>query len=86
MSLEFLYGGIDLASISGPDLFGYALNVTKSIFSKDELANGIIADDNNKTRSKKRTVLDEKRIRVLKGRCLEPLVPSICISLKGYLL
>lgn len=63
----FVYNNVDLASLSEPDLFSYSTNVVKILFSKDELNNAIIPDDNNKTRSKKRTVLDPQRIQLLKG-------------------
>lgn len=45
----------------------FASQVSNEIFTKSELKNGIFADKNNKTRSKKRTVFDEEKVERVKG-------------------
>ncbi|CAF1007246.1 unnamed protein product, partial [Brachionus calyciflorus] len=65
-----IYEGIDLLSLdsgkSADELVGFALNVSKVLFSRDELKEGIYALDDGKSRSKNRIPFDVHRTQIVK--------------------
>lgn len=63
-----IYNGVDLTALACPDALGYALNVCKAIFTKEELRVGIFGDEKNKSRSKTRENFETERTNVLKGK------------------
>lgn len=67
-----MYKQIDLASLSATSLVNYAVNVSKCLFSLEELKNGLIPSLHRQRgkKSENKTYLDENRIKVLKGNKL----------------
>jgi len=63
---HYIYNGSNLSLFGGPTLVLYAFNVARSIFTNDELSNGLLPDEKLHVRSSNKKFLDPERIEVLK--------------------